>query len=162
MNVYRHSRPDGADEESSASSFKYPLGNLPTLESHVQPHWVVLNAGMKLDSRTPCEMDSSTDAIGIGDVPVEEDAIDFIQELITLNSKWRSITAANDLTRQEVALYKVALPKVVSPEIASPEVALLQVASPHYRLHRPRLHRSGLRRPWAPQQPRLHHPRLRM
>ncbi|ETW86454.1 hypothetical protein HETIRDRAFT_165974 [Heterobasidion irregulare TC 32-1] len=134
MDVYRHSRPDGADEESSASSYKYPFRNLPTLESHVQPHWVVLNAGMKLDSRSECEMDAFYERVADAYTISRDDAIDFIQTLIALNTRWRSPTVANDATPQEVASLKVALPKVSLPKVALPRVMLPKVALPKVAL----------------------------
>ncbi|ETW86552.1 hypothetical protein HETIRDRAFT_447265 [Heterobasidion irregulare TC 32-1] len=148
MDVYRHSRPDCTDEESSASSYQYPFGNLPTLESHVQPHWVILNAGMKLDSRSECEIDAFYERVAHAYDISRTVAISFIKDIIDFNAKWRSPTpqevaspkvALPKVTLPKVTLPKVTLPKVarskvVLPKAASPEVALSKVASPEVAL----------------------------
>ena len=134
MNVYRDTLPGGAVEESLASEpksehpddtveerraskpeiewFRHPFTDLPALESHVHPHWVVLNAGMKLEGIDSFDMGVFTRRVADTYKITHWKAQRFINQIIFLNSEWRKTKVPESFTRPVVAQ------KVPSPRVA--------------------------------------------
>ncbi|ETW86540.1 hypothetical protein HETIRDRAFT_145080 [Heterobasidion irregulare TC 32-1] len=135
--MLRYPRPSGAIQEGPeirprGEIFEFPYANLPQLESHAQPHWAILNAGMKLEHRTLAEMTALYEEVaGIYGVDLEE-AQRFIGLIIQLNFQWRFATPPKGFTSQGVditasgfAIPGPAIPRLgtVAPELAMPTVA---------------------------------------
>ena len=96
-------RPEDYVEGPEFERFKYPFTDLPALESHVHPHWVILNTGMKLVGRSADEMSAFRQLVADAyNLPLGE-ATDFVQRIIDLYSTWLNTTVPPEFIPQEVA-----------------------------------------------------------
>ena len=102
-NVYRMKRPGDYVEEPEFERFKYPFTDLPALESHVHPHWVILNAGMKLERLHSSDMTVFTRRVAAAYKISQKKAKTFVEQIVLVNDRWRRTAVPESFTRQKVA-----------------------------------------------------------
>lgn len=71
--------------------FHSPFVHMPKLESHAQPHWVILNAGEKLAAATSNEIEVLATRIVEADGGTLEKAKDFLQSILALYYDWTGL-----------------------------------------------------------------------
>ena len=102
MSIVRHPQMTADEADSDVERIDYPFSDLPELESHVYPHWAILNAGKKLHhigDRT-----FHTLAIHIGaayQVSIGTGA-NFIKMIQMIYEKWTEAAVANTFIAVEV------------------------------------------------------------
>ena len=107
MSIFRESRSTANDASPDADeTFEricYPFTNMPELESHVYPHWAILNAGRKLfchEDRTFTTL--ATHVSEAYKVPISE-AVEFLKSIEAIYDRWTKAVVPHTFIGQDVA-----------------------------------------------------------
>ena len=106
MSLFRESRSSANDASPDADEnfevIDYPFTNLPELESHIYPHWAILNAGRKLfchwDRTFTTLTNHVSEAYG---VPTPE-AVEFLKNIEAIYKRWTKAVVPHTFIGQEV------------------------------------------------------------
>ena len=102
MSIARHPQMTANKADLDVEWIKYPFSNLPELESHVYPHWAILNAGKKLhhiEDHTFHTLAIHIDAAY--QVPIGTGA-NFIKMIQAIYERWTEPAVANTFIAVEV------------------------------------------------------------
>ncbi|ETW86514.1 hypothetical protein HETIRDRAFT_241294, partial [Heterobasidion irregulare TC 32-1] len=92
MSLLRQSRSSvndaSLDADRNSELIDYPFTNLPELESHVYPHWAILNAGRKLFCHWDRTFTTLTNHVSKAyGVPTPE-AVEFLKNIEAIYERW--------------------------------------------------------------------------
>ena len=106
MSIFRESRSTAndatPDADETSEHIKYPFSNMPELESHVYPHWVILNVGRKLHGHGDRALFSLAIHVAAAyKVPISK-GMEFIKTIRVIYERWINAAVSNTFIGLEV------------------------------------------------------------